>query len=383
MQSADILKQNIEKLAKIFPSCVSEGKVNFEALKQLFSDKIIDGDESYNFTWVGKKAAVVEAHTPIRKTLRPCVEESMNWDKTENLYIEGDNLEALTALSYTHEGKIDVIYIDPPYNTGNKDFVYNDSYVDSEDSYRHSKWLSFMEKRLKIAKTLLSDKGVIFISIDDNEQANLKLLCDEVFGESNSQALVTYVRKTSGKQDSSNFMKSTEYIVVYSKTDKWDCQPLVADSHVTDRYNKTDDDGRAFRETDLRKTGNADRREARPLMYYPFYYNPNNNELIPSSDERQDLKLKGYIEIFPIKPSQFPAVCSIQQNNRHIIALFLQPTSQRVGRFLRTVADDDRQENKNFIARIFVFSIHVSFLHRRKDSIFNHSLTAKQKCARI
>jgi adenine-specific DNA-methyltransferase len=156
--------------------------------------------------------------------------------------------------------------------------------------------------RLKVAKDLLSEDGVIFISIDDNEVENLKKVCDEVFGERNSQALITYVRKTSGKQDSSNFMKSTEYIVVYSKTDKWECQPLIADTHVTDRYNKTNNEGRAFRETDLRKTGNADRREDRPLMFYPFYFNPSNNELIPSNIERPDLKSKGYIEIFPIKP---------------------------------------------------------------------------------
>lgn len=219
-----------------------------------------------------------------------------------HIIIEAENLHALVALTYTHAGMIDVIYIDPPYNTGNKDFVYNDSYVDSEDSYRHSKWLSFMEKRLRIAKTLLSDKGVIFISIDDNEQANLKILSDEIFGELNYEATITYVRKTSGKQDSSNFVKSTEYILVYSKNKEWIASSLIAEEKVTDRYNKIDKDGRKYRETDLRKTGNADRRVDRPFMFYPFYYNPIFDDLKVSKEPDYDLKETGYIEIYPIKP---------------------------------------------------------------------------------
>lgn len=219
-------------------------------------------------------------------------------------------------------GKVKMIYIDPPYNTGN-DFVYHDDFTlsaqeygesnhdDEGNRYRkntdsngrfHSDWCSMIYTRLLVARSLLTEDGVIFISIDENEVENLRKICDEIFGESNSQALVTYVRKTSGKQDSSNFMKSTEYILVYSKTGQWECQPLVADDHVTDRYNKVDEDGRKFRETDLRKTGNADRREDRPLMYYPFYYNTSTKELIPSNTRRIDLINKGFIEIYPVKP---------------------------------------------------------------------------------
>lgn len=227
---------------------------------------------------------------------------SNNPDAPNHLIIEGDNLAALTELSYTHSGKIDVIYIDPPYNTGNKDFIYNDSFVDKEDEFRHSKWLSFIAKRLRIAKTLLSEKGVIFISIDDNEQANLKILCDEIFGFVNYEATITYVRKTSGKQDSSNFAKSTEYILIYSNTSNWIASSLPADDKVTDRYNKIDDKGRRYRETDLRKTGNADRKIDRPLMFYPFYLNPNTNELLVRSESDASLKELGYIEIWPIKP---------------------------------------------------------------------------------
>ena len=173
--------------------------------------------------------------------------ECANNNSTPNhILIEGDNLEALTALSYTHEGKIDVIYIDPPYNTGNKDFVYNDSFVDSEDSYRHSKWLSFMNKRLKIAKRLLSDKGVIFISIDDNEQAQLKLLCDEVFGSQNFVSNLIWKSKSGGANDASAFGVDHEYVLCYSK--KKDLLILNNDKQatVTTSYNKIDSDGKRY-----------------------------------------------------------------------------------------------------------------------------------------
>ena len=168
MESVDITDQNIDKIASLFPSCITEAKdengklkkaINFDMLRQLLSKDVAEGDEAYEFTWVGKKNAIIEANTPIRKTLRPCKEESVNWDTTENLYIEGDNLEVLKLLQESYLGKVKMIYIDPPYNTGNKDFVYNDSYVDREDGYRHSKWLSFMNKRLQIAKSLLSSGG--------------------------------------------------------------------------------------------------------------------------------------------------------------------------------------------------------------------------------
>ena len=334
MQTTNMVDENIKRIGELFPNCLTErlndeGKpevaIDFDQLRQELSKDIVEGNEErYQFTWPDKRNAIRLANAPTTDTLRPCREESVDFDNTQNLYIEGDNLQVLKLLRENYLGKVKMIYIDPPYNTGN-DFVYNDDFSQSAGEYMHNSgqedeegnrlvantesngrfhtdWLNMIYPRLKVAKDLLSEDGVIFISIDDNEVENLKKICDEIFGESNSQALVTYVRKTSGKQDSSNFMKSTEYIVVYSKTDKWDCQPLVADSHVTDRYNKTDDEGRAFRETDLRKTGNADRREDRPLMYYPFYFNPDNNELIPSNTERRDLTSKGYIEIFPIKP---------------------------------------------------------------------------------
>ena len=334
MKTTNIVDENIKRIGELFPNCLTErldenGRpevaIDFDQLRQELSKDIVEGpEERYQFTWPDKRNAIRLANAPTTDTLRPCREESVDFDNTQNLYIEGDNLEVLKLLRENYLGKVKMIYIDPPYNTGN-DFVYNDDFTQTKGDYIHNSgqedeegnrlvantesngrfhtdWLNMIYPRLKVAKDLLSEDGVIFISIDDNEVENLKKVCDEVFGESNSQALITYVRKTSGKQDSSNFMKSTEYVVVYSKTDKWECRPLIADTHVTDRYNKTNDEGRAFRETDLRKTGNADRREDRPLMFYPFYFNPSNNELIPSNIERPDLKSKGYIEILPIKP---------------------------------------------------------------------------------
>ena len=335
MESANITDMNIEKIAALFPNCITEtadenGKlkkaINFDMLRAMLSEDIAEGDEAYEFTWVGKKAAIAEANRPIRKTLRPCVEESVNWDSTENLYIEGDNLEVLKLLQESYLGKVKMIYIDPPYNTGN-DFIYRDDFAVSADDYAeesgqldedgnrlfkntdsngrfHSDWCSMIYSRLMLARNLLSDDGVIFISIDDHEQENLRKMCDEIFGKEYFQALISYVRKTSGKQDSTNFMKSTEFILVYSKTETWDCSPIVATERVTDRYNKVGENGVAFRETDLRKTGNADRREDRPLMWYPFYYNEQTGDLQVRQSSDDALIKKGYVEIYPIKPDK-------------------------------------------------------------------------------
>lgn len=333
-ETPDMTAQNIDRIAELFPNCITEmrdenGKlkrgINFEMLKQMLSPDVVDGDECYEFTWVGKKASIVEANKTIRKTLRPCPEESKNWDTTENLYIEGDNLEVLKLLQESYLGKVKMIYIDPPYNTGH-DFIYNDRFEMDKQEYQeqiglfdeegnkqfaentesnprfHSDWCRMIYSRLMLARNLLSDDGVIFISVDDNEQENLKKICDEVFGAVNSQAVISYVRKTSGKQDSTNFMKSTEFILVYSKSSNWDCSPIIASEKVTDRYNKVGDNGVPFRETDLRKTGNADRRVDRPLMWYPFYYSEELDDLQVRQNEDADLLKKGYVEIYPIKP---------------------------------------------------------------------------------
>ena len=199
--SLDIVKENIKKLKDIFPEVFCEDKIDFNRLKELLGQYTDDSDERYRLEWHGKSKAIKMAQTPSRGTLRPCKEESKNWDKTENLYIEGDNLEVLKLLQKSYQGKIKMIYIDPPYNTGN-DFIYPDDYSDNLENYLritgqkdedgnkldtnsetsgsfHTKWLNMMYPRLRLARNLLSDSGVIFISIDDNEVENLRKICDE------------------------------------------------------------------------------------------------------------------------------------------------------------------------------------------------------------
>lgn len=245
-ESPDMTAQNIDRIAALFPNCVTEmpdenGKikraVNFELLKQMLSPDVVDGDEAYEFTWVGKKAAIVEANKPIRKTLRPCKEESKDWDTTENLYIEGDNLEVLKLLQESYLGKVKMIYIDPPYNTGN-DFIYADDFMRSqeeeneqmgmydEDENRlfkntdtngrfHSDWCSMIYSRLMLARNLLTDDGVIFISIDDNEYSNLKEICDEVFGSQCFLSTFVWKRRASSQLDKSKCSTDHEYVLAY------------------------------------------------------------------------------------------------------------------------------------------------------------------------
>ena len=247
MESTDKTVQNVEKIGALFPNCITETKdengkpkkaINFDLLRQMLSGDVIEGDEAYEFTWVGKKAAIVEANKPIRKTLRPCKEESVNWDSTENLYIEGDNLEVLKLLQESYLGKVKMIYIDPPYNTGN-DFIYRDDFKQSAADYEedsgvydedgnrmfkntdtngrfHSDWCSMMYSRLMLARNLLTDDGVIFISIDDNEIENAMKLCDEVLGHENYLACFPRVTKKAGKTTDA-IAKNHDYLLAFGK----------------------------------------------------------------------------------------------------------------------------------------------------------------------
>ena len=237
--------------------------------------------KKYGLVWEDKPEDVEDR---LREKLPVLVEDpskaiiSTETDAPNHILIEGDNLEALTALVYTHEGKIDVIYIDPPYNTGNNDFVYNDKFVDKEDSYRHSKWLSFMYKRLRIAKQLLSEKGVIFISIDDNEQAQLKLVCDDIFSSKNFCGNIIWRKKSGGGQTDAFFVTEHEYILVYQKTDQFTWQdesvPISEDS-----FKFVDKRGR-YKTTPLEKWGSSAHREDRPSMYFAIQ-DPNGNDYFP------------------------------------------------------------------------------------------------------
>lgn len=244
MESIDMTAQNIDKIAALFPNCITETvgengdlkkAINFDLLRQMLSGDVIEGDEAYEFTWVGKKASIVEANKPIRKTLRPCKEESVNWDTTENLYIEGDNLDVLKLLQESYLGKVKMIYIDPPYNTGS-DFVYRDNFAMSSEEYAdelgqtdgtgnrlfkntdsngrfHSDWCSMIYSRLIVARNFLTEDGVIFISIDENEVNTLKSICDEVFGASNFIAELIW--SAGRKNDSKYISVSHEYILAY------------------------------------------------------------------------------------------------------------------------------------------------------------------------
>ena len=267
-ESPDLTSQNIDKIAALFPNCVTEmrgenGKlkrgINFEMLKQMLSPDVVDGDECYEFTWVGKKAAIVEANKPIRKTLRPCPEESKNWDTTENLYIEGDNLEVLKLLQEAYLGKVKMIYIDPPYNTGN-DFIYADDFMRSqeeenelmgmfdEDDNRlfkntdtngkfHSDWCSMIYSRLLLSRSLLTEDGVIFISIDDNEIDDLMKIANDVFGKDNFLACFPRVTKKAGKTTDA-IAKNHDYILAFSKSF---APTLFLPSHTDDGFRFSDE----------------------------------------------------------------------------------------------------------------------------------------------
>ena len=326
-ESPDMTALNIDRIAALFPNCATEmldeerstpekkaykRAVNFELLKQMLSPDVVDGDEAYEFTWVGKKAAIVEANKPIRKTLRPvlkdetiptgadsegkpyCSSGSKDWDTTENLYIEGDNLEVLKLLQESYLGKVKMIYIDPPYNTGN-DFIYADDFMRSqeeeneqmgmydEDENRlfkntdtngrfHSDWCSMIYSRLMLARNLLTDDGVVFISIDDNEQENLKKCCDEVFGESNFVGKIAVVNNLKGRNDRKDIATCHEYILIYGKSEfAANGMPLTDEQKA--QFDKVDENGSAYQLRDLRKRGRPDRREDRPNMYFPIYYN--------------------------------------------------------------------------------------------------------------
>jgi len=285
MQTANKADENFRALAAMFPNAVTEtidenGEVvraiDKDVLMQEISVKVVEGkDERYQFTWPDKKKSVLLANAPISKTLRPCREESVNFDNTENLYIEGDNLEVLKLLQETYLGKIKVIYIDPPYNTGN-DFVYEDDFAQSADEYLansgqfdadgnrlvsntesngrfHTDWLNMVYPRIKLAKDLLADDGVIFVSMDDHEQENIKKICDEIFGEANFLAQVIWERAYSPVNLKKHFSESHDYIICYAKNiELCVCNGLPRSAEANERYSNPDNDPRGdWKSSDL------------------------------------------------------------------------------------------------------------------------------------
>ena len=299
MESVDMIAENVEKIGALFPNCVVETvaadgsikrAINFDLLRQMLNGEIIEGDESYEFTWVGKKASIVEANRPIRKTLRPVFDESEEWDSTENIYIEGDNLEVLKLLQESYLGKIKMIYIDPPYNTGH-DFVYPDSFIMDNEEYAngtgyydedgnvnfnrensdsagkyHSDWCSMIYSRLLLSRNLLRDDGVIFISIDDNELNNLMKICNEVFGEDLMLACFPGVTKKAGKTTDA-IAKNHDYVLAYSKTKS----PLLyLPSHTDEGFKFSDEYESERGKYKLNQTLDYDSLQYSPSLDYPI-----------------------------------------------------------------------------------------------------------------
>ena len=336
--SKDIFTDNISKIAQIFPEVVTETRdangrlrpaIDFEKLKQFLSEEIVDGQESYEFTWVGKREAIAEAGRLTTKTLRPDLDESVDFENSENIFITGDNLEVLKILQESYLGKIDMIYIDPPYNTG-KDFVYSDKFQKTDEELKeemellddegrqvigltknektsaryHSDWLNMMYPRLRLARNLLKDSGVIFISIDDNEQANLKAICDEIFGEENFLAENIVIVKTEGRRYG-YFAKTHENLFVYSKNQSRielnEISVEGADFSYFDKFG-------GYNLTDLRnQNARAFNVINRPNLRYPFFINLSERQeggfLNVYLEEKE-----GLTEVWPITVNGFESV---------------------------------------------------------------------------
>ena len=326
MHSEDGIAQNIDRIAQLFPNCITEIKtsagdieraVDFDKLKAELSCPIAEGNtQRYQFTWPDKLEASRLANTPTTSCLRPCRDESVDFDHTQNLYIEGDNLEVLKVLRHTYSGKVKMIYIDPPYNTG-KDFVYEDNFtcdheefllrsgqknecgqrlvVNTESNGRfHTDWLNMIYPRLKLARELLSDDGVIFISMDDHESFNLRKVCDEIFGESNFIAQLV-VKRTGGRQDSSHFALHHEYILCYSRNK----YSFVSgkESYEATGFNLFDESRKDFYKLQLlRKWGNGCLRSDRPNLFYPIK-GPSGEDIFPLIYEKDDSSENNVIAI--------------------------------------------------------------------------------------
>lgn len=303
MESVDMTEKNIEKIESLFPNCITESKdengklkksINFVLLKQMLSDEIVDGDEAYELNWVGKKASIVETNMSIRKTLRPCKNDSIDWDTTQNIYIEGDNLEILKLLQESYLGKIKMIYIDPPYNTGN-DILYKNDYSITKDEYDqsisldkdgnllftntenngrfHSDWLSMMYSRIRLAKNLMSDDGFFAIAIDHNELFNLGCICDEIFGFSNRIGVITVVHKPEGRNQAKYIGPSNEFMLLYIKdSSKAQIRKVAIDDDQLDIFNLRDEKGAYRLKNFIRLAdGKYSTREAKPDFWYPIY----------------------------------------------------------------------------------------------------------------
>ena len=314
-------QERIKILQSLMPEVFDEGKIDWEKLKATLGEEVNFANERYVLNWAGKSDAFRVMQQPSSATLVPCREESVDFENTENIFIEGENMEVLKVLQKSYFGKVKMIYIDPPYNTGNDSFIYPDKFSETKDEYLrrvgdkdedgymtregmfrknskengqyHSNWLNMMMPRLYLAKALLREDGVIFVSIDDNEVHNLRLLMNEIFGEENFVAQITVVNNPKGRNDDKHFATCNEYALVYGKHD-YSSHGLPLTDEQRAQFNLIDEQGNKYQLRDLRKRGNGDRREDRPNMYFPIFYNE--EERIVSLEEKD-----GWIAIYPIK----------------------------------------------------------------------------------
>lgn len=333
METQDLTAANVEKIGALFPNCITETKdengklkkaINFDLLRQMLSGDVVEGDEAYEFTWVGKKAAIVEANKPIRKTLRPCPEESVNWDSTENLYIEGDNLDVLKLLQESYLGKVKVIYIDPPYNTGSG-LIYRNNFFQQDEDYLedigmfdeehnrlfvntksngrfHSDWCSMIFSRLLVARNLFAENGIIVLTIDDSEIENITSIMNEVFGEENHLATVVIKNNPSGRSTVKGFSINHEYALFYSKSNAAELGRMRHSDEQKARYKEKDTKG-YFEWENFRKNGTDSNRADRPKQFFPIIINTFEDKLrIPEVD--WDDKTKQYMILDDIGSSE-------------------------------------------------------------------------------
>ena len=341
MQTKDKADENFEKLSEMFPNAVTETinekgeivrAIDKDVLAQEISATVVDRqDERYQFTWPAKNKSIIFANEPIEKTLRPCREESVDFDNTENLYIEGDNLDVLKLLQETYLGKVKMIYIDPPYNTGH-DFIYEDDFSIDSNHYKensgqvddegnrlvqnlesngrfHTDWLNMMYPRLKLARDLLTDDGVIFISIDDNEQANLKKICDEIFGECNCVTNFVWINNLKGRQIQKCGAAGThEYIFCYAKNKQNISEFIASQSYLKNlmpsvykgfNYEvKEDDRGKYVVTNELYNSNQMFNEETRPNLVFNIFYNPRTKD-VKVADIFDDREYSEYVKINP------------------------------------------------------------------------------------
>lgn len=310
LKSLSIVEDQKSKLKGIFPHIFNEDKIDFDKLRQTLGEEVDEGQELYGMTWPGKSECFKIIQLPSTGTLKPCREESVNFDETENLFIEGDNLEALKILQKSYYGKIKMIYIDPPYNTG-KEFIYPDKYSETLDTYLaytgqindegikfstntetdgrfHSKWLNMMYPRLFLARNLLREDGVIFISINEIEHDNLIKICNEIFGEENFIADICVVSNLKGRSDDKYIASAHEYLLFYKK-DNFQTLGLPLPKEYLDEYKELDSEGTPIRLLGLRKRGTGAKREDRPSMFYTFFINPNSGSVSLERDENHPI----------------------------------------------------------------------------------------------